>query len=161
MTPQELKAHLDEAEKNPERVASALEGLDDATLGYKPAPDGWSILEILGHLADIEIVYGYRIRQVLADKAPTFAPIDQKDWARHLGYSEAQAAEMLALYRTNRRGNLRLLRRVTPDQLVKGGFHPELNRQVTLAEWIERLAIHGANHLGQIEKIKQQSARRK
>ncbi len=126
MNEQELKTHLEAAEKNPDMVEAAVAGLDDATLHYKRAPDKWSILEILGHLADIEIVYGYRIRQIIADKEPTFAPIDQDDWARHLGYTEASPAELLALYRTNRRGNLRLLRRVSSDQLAQSGFHPEL-----------------------------------
>ncbi len=155
MTEQELKTHLEAAEENPDMIEAAVASLDDATLRYKPAPDKWSILEILGHLADIEIVYGYRIRQIIADQEPTFAPIDQDDWARRLGYTEASPAELLALYKTNRRGNLRLLRRVTPDQLVQGGFHPELKRNVTLAEWVERLAGHGPNHLGQIERLKE------
>lgn len=155
MNEQELNAHLEAAEKNPDMVEAAVAGLEDATLRYRPAPDKWSILEILGHLADIEIVYGYRIRQIIADKEPTFAPIDQDDWARHLGYTEASPADLLALYRTNRRGNVRLLRRVTAEQLAKGGFHPELERKVTLAEWVERLAGHGPNHLGQIERLKE------
>jgi len=100
-------------------------------------------------------VYGYRVRQVIADKEPVFAPIDQEDWARHLHYDEASAAESVALYRANRLANLRLLKRVTPGQLDRGGFHPELKRQVTLAEWIERIASHGTSHLGQIERLKQ------
>ena len=155
MTEHELRTCLDAAEKSPEMVASAVAGLDEATLGWKPAPDKWSILEVLAHLGDMEIMYGYRLRQVIADKEPVFAPIDQNDWARHLGYGETAAAESVALYRANRVANLRLLKRVTPGQLDRGGFHPELKRQVTLAEWIERIASHGTSHLGQIERLKQ------
>ena len=155
MTEHELRTCLDAAEKSPEMVASAVAGLDATALGWKPAPDKWSILEVLAHLADVEIVYGYRVRQVIADKEPVFAPIDQEDWARHLHYDEASAAESVALYRANRLANLRLLKRVTPGQLDRAGFHPELKRKVTLGEWIERMASHGASHLGQIERLKQ------
>ena len=42
------------------------------------------MLEILGHLADIEIVYGYRLRQMLADAKPVMAPIQVDAWARNL-----------------------------------------------------------------------------
>ncbi|MFQ5777542.1 MAG: DinB family protein [Terriglobia bacterium] len=159
MTEQELHRHLEELEKNPERVAAAVAGLDDSVLRFKPAPGKWSILEILAHLADAELIWGYRIRQAIADKEPAFAPIDQDAWARNLGYTEASPAEWLALYQTNRRANLRLLRRLSLADLAKGGFHPELNRKFTLAETIERLAGHDPNHLGQIERLKQQATR--
>lgn len=157
MTQKELREKLDALEKNPDHIAAAVAGLNESVLRYQPAPNKWSILEILAHLSDAEIIWGYRIRQAIADKEPTFAPIDQDAWARHLGYAEASAADWLALYQANRRANLRLLRRLTPDQLAKGGFHPELNRKFTLAEAIERLAGHDPNHLGQIERLKEQA----
>src|SRR6266436_4495351 len=80
LTENELKTHLDAAEKSPKQVAAAVSGLPDKVLRYKPAPDKWCILEILGHLADVEIVYAYRLRQMLADKKPVIAPMDQNDW---------------------------------------------------------------------------------
>ena len=86
MTESELKKHLEAAEKSPKQVAAAVSGLPEKVLRYKPAPDKWCILEILGHLADVEIVYAYRLRQMLADKKPVIAPMDQDDWARNLGY---------------------------------------------------------------------------
>lgn len=158
MTEAELKVHLKAIERGPHEMALAVEGANDATLHYKPAPDKWSILEVLGHLADAEIVYGYRIRQVIADKQPTFAPIDQDDWARHLDYASASPSELLALYAASRRGNLRVLNLVSPDQLERGGYHPELGRQVTLAEWIDRVRRHDANHLAQIERLKREAS---
>jgi hypothetical protein len=155
MTAPEFRAHLESAEKSPEKIASAVLRLPKTTLNYRPAPDKWSILEILAHLADTEIVYGYRLRQIIADNDPTLAPIDQDAWARNLGYSEVEVAEMIALYSLNRRANLRLLKRLDVEDLEKSGFHPEHNRRVTLAELVERIAAHGASHLQQIERLKQ------
>src|SRR6185437_9198082 len=80
MTAQDSKKLLDAAEKSPEQVARAVMGLPAKVLQYKPAPDKWSVQEILAHLADSELVYGYRLRQAIADKEPTFAPIDQDAW---------------------------------------------------------------------------------
>ena len=91
MTEAELKNHLDAAEKSPKQIAAAVSGLPDKTLRYKPSPDKWCILEILGHLADIEIVYAHRFRQMLADKKPVIAPMDQDAWAQNLGYMETPA----------------------------------------------------------------------
>jgi hypothetical protein len=125
---------------------------------HKPSPGKWSIAEILAHLADVEIVQGHRIRQALAEESPTFVPMDQDMWANNLGYLEADPHESLEEYRVARRANLRLLRRATEADLAKGGFHPELNRVLTVAEIAERLSKHDPNHLQQIEKLKKQAA---
>ena len=74
MTEAELKKHLDTAAKSPQQIATAVSGLPDEILRYKPAPGKWCILEVLGHLADIEIVYAHRFRQMLADKDPLSRP---------------------------------------------------------------------------------------
>lgn len=154
MNEAELKEQLDAAEKNPRLIAAAVSGLPENVLRFKPAPNKWNILEILGHLADIEIVYAHRLRQILADKEPTIAPIDQDAWGRSLGYTEVPAPESIAVYGLIRLHNLRLLRRLKPGDFEKGAFHPELNRKHTVAEILERMVKHGPNHLEQIEKLK-------
>jgi len=159
MTEAELKKHLEAAEKSPKQIAAAVSGLPEETLRYKP-PGKWCILEILGHLADMEIMYAYRMRQILADKKPVIAPIDQNEWANHLGYIEAPPAEQVALYGLNRHNTLRLLRRLKPGDLEKGAYHPERKRDVTLAEMVEMMAGHGPNHLQQIERLKKEAGKK-
>ena len=157
MTEAELKKGLDQAEKSPKEIAAAVSGLPEKTLRYKPAPDKWCIWEILGHLADMEILYAHRTRQMLADKKPVIAPIDQDDWARNLGYTETPVAELVALYGLNRHHNLRLLRRLKAADLEKSAYHPELKRDVTVAEYVGMMVRHGPNHLEQIERLKKQA----
>ncbi len=159
MTQAELKKQLEAAEKSPKEIAAAVSGLPDKTLRYKPGPDKWCILEILGHLADMEVLYAYRIRQMLADKKPVIAPIDQNDWARHLGYTETPAAELVALYGLNRHANVRLLQRLKIFDLEKSAYHPELKTNVTVAEYIEKMGTHGASHLEQIERLKNEAGK--
>ena len=64
----------------------------------KPAPEKWCALEILGHLADVEIIYGYRLRQMLADTKQVIAPIDQDAWSLQpelLGFASFGASGVL------------------------------------------------------------------
>jgi hypothetical protein len=159
MTEAELKKHLDTAEKSPKQIAAAILGLPDKTLRFKPEPGKWCILEILGHLVDIEIVYAYRIRQMLADKKPVIAPMDQDDWARNLGYMEESPAELIAFYGLSRHRTLQLLRRLKPGDLEKSAHHPESKKDVTVAEMIEKMAGHGENHLAQIERLKKAASK--
>ena len=150
----ELKKHIEAAEQRPKEIAAAVSGLAPAVLRYKPAPGKWSIQEILGHLADVEIIYAHRLRQMLADKEPVIAPIDQDAWARNLGYLETPAPELVALYGLNRHHNVRLLKRLKPGDLERTAFHPEIQRNVTVADLVGRMSTHGANHLEQIERLK-------
>ena len=154
MTDAELKKHLQAAEKSPKQIAAAVSGVSEKALRYKPAPDKWCILEILAHLADMDILYAYRLRQMLADEKPVIAPINQDAWAKHLGYMESTPAELIALYGLNRHANLQLLRRVKPGDLERSAYHPELRRQVTVGEIAGMMGGHGANHLEQIERLK-------
>jgi hypothetical protein len=160
MTEAELKAHLDAAEKSPQEIAAAVSGLSPAVLRYRSDPAKWCILEILGHLADIEIVYGYRLRQMLADEKPVIAPMNQDAWAKNLGYLDASAPELVALYGLNRHHNLRLLRRLKAGDLQKSAFHPEYQKDVTVARLVEQMAGHGLNHLGQIERLKKEAGKK-
>jgi len=159
MTEAELKKHIEDAEKSPKQIAAAVSGLSDKAIRYKPAPDKWCILEILAHLADMEILYAYRIRQMLADKDPVIAPIDQNAWAKNLGYLESTPAELVALYGLNRHATLQLLSRLKAGDLEKSARHPELNRRVTVAEYVGMMSGHGPNHLAQIERLKKESGR--
>lgn len=157
MTIAELKKLLDAAEKSPREIAASVSGLSEKVLCYKPAPDKWSILEILAHLADMEILYAYRMRQMMADDKPVIAPINQDQWAARLGYLHESVPELLALYGLNRHHNLNLLRRLKPEDLGKSAFHPELQRTVSLAEYVQMMGKHGPNHLAQIESLKKQA----
>jgi hypothetical protein len=160
MTERELRDYLEAAEKSPKQIARAVSGLPEKVLLYKPAPDKWCIQEILGHLADVEIVYAYRLRQMLADKKPVIAPMDQNDWALNLGCLETPPAELIALYGLNRHANLRLLRRLKPEDLGKSAYHPETKQDFSVAELIERMGAHGANHLEQIESLKREAGKK-
>src|SRR6201981_4054081 len=143
MTEAELKKHLDAAEKSPKQIAAAVSGLPEKTLRYKPSPDKWCILEMLGHLADMEILYAHRIRQMLADRDPVIAPIDQDAWAKNLGYLESSPPELVALYGLNRHANVRLLRRLKAEDLQKSARHPELARRGTVGDYVQMMSTHG------------------
>ena len=86
------------------------------------------------------------------------APMDQDAWAQNLGYMETPAPELIALYGLNRHYTLQLLRRLKPTDLEKSAYHPELKHDVTVAEYVEKMGTHGANHLAQIERLKKQTA---
>lgn len=124
------------------------------TLGAKaeiaPGPGKWSAREIICHLADTEIAFGFRLRQALAEPHHVIQPFDQDSWAvTYAAYDTAAALHMFAALRD---WNVKLIKSVVPGALSKPLMHPERG-EMTFQTLIETMGGHDLNHVAQLEKI--------
>ena len=134
-------------------VRSATGGLTDEQLRTPEAPGKWSVLQIVQHLADTELVYGYRLRNVLAADEPEIAAYDQDAWAERLGYHDASLGDVLDELEMLRRRKLRLIGRLREEEWERAGQHTERGRE-SVREMVRLLAAHDLAHLQQIERVK-------
>lgn len=118
------------------------------------APGKWSIRHVIQHLADSELVWGWRLRMVLAHDRPTITGYDQDLWADRLGYDQVDAEHALQVYGVLRNANLALLRRVSGADLERTGVHAERGEE-TVAHMMRLYAGHDLLHLRQIERIRE------
>lgn len=117
-----------------------------------PAPGKWSVAEILAHLADAELVFGYRIRTILGAPGAPIQGFDQDKWARAMNYGKSDPRKSLQRFAAFRKANLDLLKSLSPAQRKYHGMHSERGEESI--ETIARLcAGHDINHLRQIETI--------
>lgn len=137
----------------PARIEELTRGLDDATL-RKPEREGkWSMLYIVQHLADAELVSGFRYRMMLAHDTPPLAGYDQDAFASRLRYDEVTLDEALEQLRVLRRANLRVLRGLTDDDRQRGAMHSE--RGFESVDRLMRLhAAHDLVHTRQLERVR-------
>lgn len=136
----------------PSAVEALVAGLDDATLRRPERPGKWSIIQVVQHLADTEIVWGYRARKVLAAPGAVIAGYDQDAWAHTLRYDAAELRVAMAQLRSMRSANLALLSSLTPDEWDRAGMHSE--RGVESVRQMSRLiAGHDFVHRNQIARI--------
>jgi uncharacterized damage-inducible protein DinB len=136
----------------PKKLARAIGRASAAKLRKPPAPGKWSVAEILAHLADAEIVTGWRMRQILGAPGTPIQAFDQDAWATAGHYSKRDARKSLQQFRAVREANLALLKSLTPEQWKHHGMHAE--RGVETIEHITvMMAGHDLNHLGQVERI--------
>jgi DinB superfamily len=120
-----------------------------------PAEGKWGAAQIVAHLADCELVFGFRLRQTLAEDAPTIQPFDQDKWAKtYLGLSAKQALEVFTALRG---WNLRLIGVALPDAGGRPVTHPERGA-MTFLTIVETMAGHDLNHLEQLKKLAQKPA---
>ena len=138
--------------ETPKKLGRLIQRASSAKLRKKPAPGKWSAAEVLAHLADCEIVTGWRMRQILGAPGTPIQAFDQDAWAAAGHYEKRDARKSLEQFRVAREANLALLKSLTPEQWKHHGMHAE--RGVETIEHITcMMAGHDLNHLGQVERI--------
>ena len=131
-------------------IARAVEGLSEAQLDRRPAPDEWTAREVVHHLADAETRSAVRLRQLLAEDDPVIQGYDEEGYARTLHYDRPVAAS-LALVRAVRASTAELLDRLTDADFARAGTHTE-SGPYSVDTWLELYAAHGHDHADQIRR---------
>lgn len=134
------------------RLKALLESTPRAAWTLPPQPGRWSAAAVLAHLADAEIVAGWRVRSILASDGTPLQPFDQDAWADAFKYEEVDPAESLATFSAARASLLSLLARVAPSRHGHHGVHAERGRE-TIGHLIRLYAGHDLNHVKQIEAL--------
>jgi len=135
----------------PEWIRQKLRNLDDARLRKPEAPGKWSVMEVVAHLTDAELVHGYRTRMIVAEREPPLTGYDQDGWALALGYASADLPTTLAMLTALRDANLRLWSAFTPAQLARVGHHSERGPE-SAGLYLRLAAGHDMVHRRQIER---------
>jgi uncharacterized damage-inducible protein DinB len=131
-------------------IANYLQRLGSEKSEESPAPGKWSPAQIVAHLADCEIAFGFRLRQTLAENHHIMQPFDQDKWAAT--YSGIAAEKALATFSALRIWNLDLITKMMPSSAEKPVSHPERGT-MTFKTIVETMAGHDINHLGQLKRI--------
>jgi len=150
---------MDVLTRTADALRSAIAGLSDAQLSQPEAPDKWSMRQVVQHLADSDLVWGYRVRLVLAQDRPPLNGYDQDLWAQRLHYEQAPIDEALDQFVVLRRGNLRLLTQASGDDLRRVGVHAERGEE-SVQHMMRMYAGHDLLHLRQLARIRQAVERR-
>ena len=96
-----------------------------AALRTRPAPGEWSVLELIGHVLDAEIVCSTRYRFILAHDRPDLPGYDQDAFAAVLRHNDADPDELLAPFEALRAANLGLWARTSIEDRARVGLHRE------------------------------------
>ena len=138
----------------PKRLQRLIKGVPTAKLRKRPAPDKWSVAEILAHLADAEIVGGFRMRLILGAPGAPIVAFDQDSWVTSGHYGKRDPRKSVEQFRVVREANLALLKSLTPEQWKHYGMHSERGQE-SIEHIVRMFAGHDVNHLRQIEGILQ------
>ena len=141
----------------PGRIAEAVGGLSDDDARQPEGPGAWSVLQVVRHLADSEIVYGYRLRLIVAADRPDVPGYDQEAWTDRLHSHRGTVGEAVEDYAAARRTTVRFLRSLDDDQWDRVGFHNERGEE-SVRRIATLLAAHDLGHERQIARIRRASS---
>ena len=139
-------------EQTPIIIEKILYAATPDDLHWKPAPDRWSIREVLAHLVEVETVFRQRAKLMVEQENPPLEAYDQSAAYAAGKYSSGRAAEHLRQFCHERDLSISWLRYVPAKALARTGQHAELGR-ITLGELLHEWAFHDLGHIRQIAEL--------
>jgi DinB superfamily len=135
-------------EQTPAEARRCCQGLDEQAWTTPMAPGEWSALQVVGHLFDVDVVYGFRWRLALTEEAPTYPGYDEKAWSR---LARPAPQRLLDAFAALREANLALLRSLGEAELCRLAIHGEQGAE-DVRRMIDKVAGHDLAHLNQLRR---------
>jgi uncharacterized damage-inducible protein DinB len=137
-------------QQTPSRLEHVLETLSPEGFETSHEEGKWTAREILAHMADVELLMGYRLRQAISESESVIQVIDQDTWAKR--YKKLEPSHSVETFRALRSWNLALFSTFGLEDWNKETTHPERGKE-TVDLMVSFLAGHDLNHLRQLEQI--------
>ena len=141
----------------PETLRSSVASLTDADLDTPYRPGGWTVRQLVHHLADSHAQTIIRFKLALTEEQPTIKPYKEALWAEHIDARTMPLDPSLAIISGVHARWVALMRAMSDADYERAFVHPEQNRAITLAEALELYVWHSTHHLAHITGLKQRS----
>lgn len=145
---------IKEIELLPQKLSEAVKGLKKDQLQTPYRPDGWTIQQVIHHIADSHMNAYIRFKLALTENKPIVKPYDEKLWAELPDSKLVDINVSLDLIKSLHKRWTTLLRHLSEEELNKEFLHPESGMK-NLKETICNYAWHGNHHLAHITSLKQ------
>ncbi|MCB2230582.1 DinB family protein [bacterium] len=121
-------------------------------LNVREAEGKWSMRQVVDHMYDVDLLYGYRTRQIVTLDQPEFLTMDQDGWVAQNWYREVALDAMLSVFDSVRRVNIAFLRSLSDEQRQRFGVHSVRGKE-SVADLMVRWAGHDLVHYRQLDRI--------
>jgi len=119
---------------------------------YRPAPDRWTLHEIIVHITDSEANSYIRVRRFIAQPGTQISAYDEMQWARALHYHDQSPDEALALFKLLRASSYHLIQSPSAEIWTHVLDHPE-SGLMTLDDWLDIYERHIPDHITQMQAV--------
>lgn len=149
------KSFINTISELPEKLANAVDGLDDEKLNTEYRPDGWTIRQVVHHVADSHINSYCRFKLALTEELPTIRAYFEDRWAK-LPDNEMSVNVSLKIIDGVHKRWVKILNSMSEEDFKRELNHPEsghwtLEKMLGLYDWHSR---HHTAHITDLRKRK-------
>ena len=148
-----LTQWISDIETLPQRLTDSLQHLNDEQLDTPYRPDGWTVRQLVHHIADSHLNAHTRIRLALTELSPAIRPYDQDEWGKLPDANRLPVSYSLSIINGLHARWAYLLKQLKTDDLLRKWLHPEYGETYDVYDLIGMYAWHGDHHLAQINGL--------
>ncbi|MFO7632471.1 MAG: DinB family protein [Caldilinea sp.] len=152
MTPEQRMSKIESYGAAHQQLLAALEHFPQEMWQYRPAPDRWTIHEIIVHITDSEANSYVRCRRLLAEPGSAVLGYDEAGWARDLRYHDQNADDALQLFKWLRYTSYMLIKDA-PETVWSNTVEHSENGVMTMDDWLDTYERHVRDHIEQIQDV--------
>ena len=149
----EISAHIETLEQLPERLEALVENLSDDQLDTPYRPEGWTVRQLIHHIADSHSHSYIRFKWSLTEDTPLIKAYNEQDWSELFDAKSAPVEMSLQNIKATHARLVYLLRGLNDADLKKSFIHPEHGREVPLWLNISLYAWHSDHHYAHIKNL--------
>jgi hypothetical protein len=149
VTPEKRSAWIREVAALPAQLRAAVAGLTPAQLDTPYRDGGWTVRQVVHHLADSHLHAFSRFKFALTEETPTIKAYDQDSWSKTADVLKVDVGPSLSLIDGLHARLAALLASLRPEDFARGFQHPERGF-VTLDRNLQMYAWHGRHHVAHI-----------
>ncbi|MEP5613822.1 MAG: YfiT family bacillithiol transferase [Cyclobacteriaceae bacterium] len=143
---------VDTLEELPKKLRNLVENLSYKYLDWSYRPKGWTIKQVVHHLADSHMNSFVRFKLMMTEDNPTIRPYEEAKWAQLSDGNNPDISTSLQILEGLHSRLNTLLRDLISDDWNRTFYHPEYEKNFTLSWMIGLYAWHSNHHLAHIQQ---------
>lgn len=152
ISPEHIKNWIKVIALLPEHIEALVNPLNEEQLLWRYRPNGWTMAQVVHHLADSHLNAYMRFKIAITEDQPTIRPYDEVSWAEHTDATTTNLTHSLTLLKGLHGRWAEFLNTLSAKDLNKTFYHPGREQMLDLAFTIGDYAWHGAHHTAHIKQ---------
>lgn len=139
----------------PEALANATSNLDETQLNTPYRDGGWTVRQLVHHVADSHMNAYMRFKLGLTEDKPTIKPYEEQEWALLADIQEIPINVSLSLLNALHIRWVATIKNLTDEQWNRLVVHPAANREMSLWFLLGLYAWHGKHHVAHVTTLRE------
>ena len=151
-----LDEYINVIKNFPGKLKNLIEDFTDDQLDTQYREGGWTVRQLVNHLADSHINSFMRLKLALTEENPTIRPYDEAKWAELQDSLNMPVKPAMRMLKGTHQRWTALLKSMTNKQFERTFHHPEQNQDSDLRTYLAHYAWHCDHHFAHIENLKKE-----